>query len=136
MLMFYKWRYERLGDQKKYSPCKALKSLFQVKFVLVRVLSTKTSKAKGGNMDVEERIVTMRRLTSLCNDILEVLNVLDPGVSSNRGRVLKEIIPPIMNISNYELENGIIDQSEWKSRKTYCSKLAKDLVECYKFEFI
>ena len=43
---------------------------------------------------------------------------------------------PHHGVSDYELSKGIIDQTEWKMRKMYCSRLAKDLVECYKFEFI
>ena len=77
-----------------------------------------------------------QKLIRLCNELLEVLNVLDPGASVNRGRVLKEMIGPVMKLSQYELDIGEIDEVEFKLRKMYCSKLAKDLVECYKFEFI
>ena len=77
-----------------------------------------------------------QRLIKLCNELLEVLNVLDPGCSVNRGRVLKEMIGPVMKLSQYELDVGEIDEVEFKLRKMYCSKLAKDLIECYKFEFI
>lgn len=77
-----------------------------------------------------------QRLIKLCNELLEVLNVLDPGCSVNRGRVLKEMIGPVMKLSQYELDIGEIDDVGFKLRKMYCSKLAKDLVECYKFEFI
>ena len=77
-----------------------------------------------------------RRLIKLCNELLEILNVLDPGSSVNRGRVLKELIGPVMKLSQNELDAGEIDSIEFKLRKMYCSKLAKDLVECYKYEFI
>ena len=77
-----------------------------------------------------------QRLIRLCNELLEVLNVLDPGASVNRGRVLKEMIGPVMKLSQHELDTGEIDEVEFKLRKMYCSKLAKDLVECYKYEFI
>ena len=77
-----------------------------------------------------------RRLIRLCNELLEVLNVLDPGCSVNRGRVLKEMIGPVMKLSQHELDVGDIDEVEFKLRKMYCSKLAKDLIECYKYEFI
>ena len=77
-----------------------------------------------------------QRLIRLCNELLEVLNVLDPGASVNRGRVLKEMIGPVMKLSQHELDVGEIDEVEFKLRKMYCSKLAKDLVECYKYEFI
>ena len=77
-----------------------------------------------------------RRLIKLCNELLEILNVLDPGCSVNRGRVLKELIGPVMKLSQHELDSGHIDSVEFKLRKMYCSKLAKDLVECYKYEFI
>ena len=77
-----------------------------------------------------------RRLIKLCNELLEILNVLDPGSSVNRGRVLKELIGPVMKLSQHELDAGEIDSIEFKLRKMYCSKLAKDLVECYKYEFI
>ena len=81
-------------------------------------------------------VTAYQRLIKLCNELLEVLNVLDPGCSVNRGRVLKEMIGPVMKLSQYELDLGEIDDVEFKLRKMYCSKLAKDLVECYKFEFI
>ena len=81
-------------------------------------------------------VVEHRRLIRLCNELLEVLNVLDPGCSVNRGRVLKEMIGPVMKLSQHELEVGDIDEVEFKLRKMYCSKLAKDLIECYKYEFI
>ena len=88
--------------------------------------------------DDEEKfpVKQYQKLIRLCNELLEVLNVLDPGASVNRGRVLKEMIGPVMKLSQNELENGEIDEVEFKLRKMYCSKLAKDLVECYKFEFI
>lgn len=77
-----------------------------------------------------------RRLIELCNELLSVLDVLDPGISVNRGRVIKELIAPIMKLSQCELDCGSIDGVEFKLRKMYCAKLAKDMVECYKFEFI
>ena len=57
-------------------------------------------------------------------------------MSPNRGRILKILIGPIMAVSNHELKTQAIDQTEFKLRKMYCSKLAKDLVHCYKHEFI
>ena len=111
-------------------------TFFQVKFVLMRVLSKETGRSKRAILPEENVIAKERRLITLCNEILEVLNVLDPGLSPNRGRVLKELISPFMSVSNYELKSETIDEKEFKMRKTFCSKLAKDLVECYKFEFI
>ena len=68
--------------------------------------------------------------------LLQVLDQLEPGMSPNRGRVLKELIAPVMTVSTHELKTNAIDQTEFKLRKMYCSKLAKDLIHCYKFEFI
>jgi len=114
--------------------------IIQVKFVLVRVLSKETSTVKGTenseDLEVLASIDKSRRLINLCNEILEVLDVLDPGMSPNRGRILKILISPIMAVSNHELQTQVIDQTEFKLRKMYCSKLAKDLVYCYKYEFI
>ena len=94
--------------------------------------SSSSSMAESPKFPLKE----YQRLIRLCNELLEVLNVLDPGCSVNRGRVLKELIGPVMKQSQYELDVGQIDSVEFKLRKMYCAKLAKDLVECYKFEFI
>jgi len=113
--------------------------IIQVKFVLMRVLSKETSAKNSPNVDGGEDVVSLskkRRLIAICNDILEVLDQLEPGMSPNRGRVLKELIAPVMTVSTHELKTNAIDQTEFKLRKMYCSKLAKDLIHCYKFEFI
>ena len=68
-----------------------------------------------------------QRLITLSNEILEILTVLDPGHSVNKGRVLKELIVPILKLSQYEFDMGEIDEVEFKTRKVYCSKLTKDV---------
>ena len=75
-----------------------------------------------------------RRLIALSHEMLEILNVLDPGHSVNKGRVLKELIVPILKLSQYEWGIGEIDEIEFKARKLHCSKLTKDLLKCYKYE--
>ena len=100
--------------------------------------STSSESSSEAQEDEEDKfpVKQYQRLIRLCNELLEVLNVLDPGASVNRGRVLKEMIGPVMKLSQHELDVGEIDEVEFKLRKMYCSKLAKDLVECYKYEFI
>ena len=49
---------------------------FQVKFVLMRVLSKETSAKNSPNVDGGEDVVSLskkRRLIAICNDILEVM---------------------------------------------------------------
>ena len=75
-----------------------------------------------------------RRHIELCSDLLATLDVVDPGTSRNRGKILKDLIPPYMKLAEHGLKTGQISKEEFEIRKRACSKFAKDLIQCFKYE--
>ena len=45
-------------------------------------------------------------------------------------------IPAFMKVGHLQHRRGLLSDEELQERKRKCSEIAKDLVSCFKFEFI
>ena len=100
--------------------------IFQVKFVLLKLLTSHSSQCQTTADWAKINVVALSLLT--------VLDKLDPGASRNRGKVLKDLIKPFMKLAECELKEGAIDEAGFKTRKKMAQQFAKDLITCYKHE--
>lgn len=58
----------------------------------------------------------LKRKQTLCEELLEVIDILEPGTSRLRGVVLYELHAPMMMAINREMEAGSLKMSEYKRR--------------------
>lgn len=58
----------------------------------------------------------LKRKQKLCEDLLEVIDILEPGTSRLRGVVLYELHAPMMMAINLEMEAGNLKMSDYKRR--------------------
>ena len=100
--------------------------IFQVKFVLLKLLTSHSSQCQTTADWAKINVVALSLLT--------VLDKLDPGASRNRGKVLKDLIKPFMKLAECELKEGAIDEAGFRIRKKMAQQFAKDLITCYKHE--
>lgn len=60
-----------------------------------------------GETDLERKI-------SLCMELLEIAEVLEPGMSLFRGKLLLDLLPALMGQTRGKLQNGIMNKHEAK----------------------
>ena len=113
----------------KYTYLCICKSIFQVRFVLFKLLVAQSS-------DESSTIQDWDKLTALALELLDTLSRLDPGASRNRGKVLKDLIKPFMKLAELELQTQKIDAEAYAKRKNMAKEYAKDLIMCYRYESI
>lgn len=58
----------------------------------------------------------LKRKQKLCEELLEVIDILEPGTSRLRGVVLYELHAPMMIAINLEMEAGKLRMSDYKRR--------------------
>lgn len=58
----------------------------------------------------------LKRKEEYCRDLLEVIDILEPGSSRLRGVVFYELHAPVMMLLNDELQTGKIKVGEYKRR--------------------
>merc|ERR1711860_126814 len=84
-------------------------------------------KEKFGYAEIPRKIVEEK--VEMCEDYLKALDIVDTGISHNRGITLWEKYSASMHLMNARINEGSMQKSEVKS----CLKiLAEDLDECEK----
>ena len=111
---------------KSSQPLTNIHIIFQVKFVLLKLLTSHSSQC--------QTTADWAKINMVALSLLTVLDKLDPGASRNRGKVLKDLIKPFMKLAECELKEGAIDEAGFKIRKKMAQQFAKDLITCYKHE--
>ncbi|CAH1104725.1 unnamed protein product [Psylliodes chrysocephalus] len=56
----------------------------------------------------------LERKVELCNQLLEVLDVIEPGNSRIRGLILFELHGPLMVLARHQYQNDVIDKEKFK----------------------
>lgn len=76
----------------------------------------------------------LKRKEDYCRDLLEVVDVLEPGASRLRGVILYELHAPVMIQATYELQMGKVKNSDFKRRLKEVSQMLKKSYEILKHE--
>eukprot|EP00096_Caligus_rogercresseyi_P000624 TRINITY_DN1109_c1_g1_i1.p1 TRINITY_DN1109_c1_g1~~TRINITY_DN1109_c1_g1_i1.p1 ORF type:complete len:336 (-),score=22.21 TRINITY_DN1109_c1_g1_i1:734-1741(-) len=117
--------------------------VLQVKYVLVIILSNKTTGIKSHLINDAATSTSSKasydpglwqEYSDACSHIYTVINTLDPGYSKNRGSILKEYIRAMMNLAAIEKQLGSIGDTEFLKRKQLAKYLSKELIGCFKHE--
>ena len=81
----------------------------------------------------QTRPVMDRRL-QLALDILQVTEVLDPGLTPRRGGLLKHVVDITMVKANMDSGAGIIDKETLKKKMRTALMMMKEMMMCLKYD--
>ena len=90
-----------------------------------------------GNQDkliLPDDLPKIRRKIELCQNYLEVYTKVDQGYSSWRGKVLEELVGPLMLQNKHLLENNLIDQEAYLTNYKNCIRMIKEASKCRQYE--
>ena len=65
------------------------------------------------------------------SDILRVLDLIEPGLSLNRGRVLRQLHLPTLQLAKLRLRAGEMGKAEFMSVATRAVRNMKESVRCF-----
>lgn len=71
----------------------------------------------------------LKRKQKHCEDLLEVIDVLEPGTSRLRGVILYELHAPMMMVLNLEMESGKLKMSDYRRRLKAVSTILRKAYE-------
>lgn len=76
----------------------------------------------------------LRRKETYCRDLLEVIDVLEPGYSRLRGVILYELHAPVMIQITRELQMGRMKNSDFKKRLREVTQILQQSHDILKYE--
>ena len=79
-------------------------------------------------------IKKISRKLELCQNYLEVYSKVDVGYSAWRGKLLEEMINPLLLQNKIKLQNGTIDQAEYLKCYKQSVRMIKEATKCRQFE--
>ena len=74
------------------------------------------------------------RKLELCRNYLKVYSKVDIGYSSWKGKLLEEMVSPLMMLNKIKLKNGSIDQSGFLECYKESVRMIKEAAKCRQFE--
>lgn len=84
--------------------------------------------------DASKDINNIARKLELCRNYLEVYSKVDVGYSSWRGKLLEEMVGPLMMLNKIKLKNGSIDQEGFLECYKETVRMIKEAAKCRQFE--
>ncbi len=72
----------------------------------------------------------LERVASLCRDLLSVVEVLEPGLSLNRGRLLRQMHLPRLRLAKERLRAREVDKAEFLEETRLAVEDMKLAVRC------
>lgn len=82
----------------------------------------------------ELSIEQLKRKEAYCRDLLDVINILEPGSSRLRGVILYELHAPVMLQITRELQMGIIKMADFKKRLRQVVQILQDSYDILQHE--
>ena len=86
------------------------------------------------HFDASKDINKITRKLELCRNYLEVYSKVDVGYTSWRGKLLEEMVGPLMMINKMKLKNGSIDQEGFLECYKETVRMIKEATKCRQFE--
>ena len=65
------------------------------------------------------------------SDILGVLNLIEPGLTMNRGRVLRQLHLPTLRLAKARLQSGEVGKAEFMEVARRSVRNMKEAVRCF-----
>lgn len=76
----------------------------------------------------------LKRKEMYCRDLLDVINILEPGNSRLRGVLLYELHAPVMMLITHERQAGKINTQEMKTRLRKLIQILRDSYDILQYE--
>ena len=73
------------------------------------------------------------RQLQLLEEVLGVLDIIDPGMTPKRGGLLKHLVELRMKTANIDVETGDIDKKTHFAAMRECMMTMKEVMRCLKF---
>ncbi|XP_022921191.2 SET domain-containing protein SmydA-8-like [Onthophagus taurus] len=103
-------------------------------FTILRIsLAQMYGKVEGYTMDILPNILYERKI-ELCQNIMENINVLEPGYTRLRGTILYELHAPIIMLARNLYNVDVINKDELRSKLQEAIKLLKESSEILTLE--
>merc|ERR550517_625855 len=83
----------------------------------------------GIDLDIKSTEILEKR-ASLCEEALQVWNIIDPGLTKDRGSLLKELSVTKKLIFKRKLAGGEISEEEFFEKVQECIRLFNESQEC------
>ena len=84
--------------------------------------------------ELPEDLPKVRRKIELCQNYLDVYTKVDDGYSAWRGKVLEELVSPMMLQSQYLLQNNLMDKESYVTKYKNCIRMIKEASKCRQYE--
>merc|ERR1719273_333653 len=78
--------------------------------------------------------VIMDRQIQLGLEILQVLAVIDPGVTTRRGNLLRHLLGPWVTTARSDYNKGIISNAQFKGKAKKSLDMMREMVQCLKHD--
>lgn len=84
--------------------------------------------------ELPDDLPKIRRKIELCQNYLDVYSKVDEGYSAWRGKVLEELVSPMMLQSQYLLQSNLIDKAAYITNYKKCILMIKEASKCRQYE--
>lgn len=125
------------GIEQRESIFRKYKSVFHPKSAYMTMLRSSLSQLYGraeGYTVEDLPDLLMERKIELCNQLMEVLDVIEPGYSRIRGVTLYELHAPLLCLARSQYTQGVIDKDEFRKRMEKAVETLGQSVEILKSE--
>lgn len=102
--------------------------IIELKLLLIQIIRPDMSRSET------EMESVWREKLRLCEDVMEVLNIVEPGLSLNRGLVLHEIQAALVHLANVEFERDTNQTSKLQKTLQKARNLLRETKVCLDME--
>lgn len=113
------------------------RSVFHPKSAYMTIIRTALAQLYGraeGYTIHELPDLLQERKVELCKQLLDVLDVIEPGLTRIRGITLYELHAPLINLARNQYSSGVINKDEFRKKMEEASDILRQSVEILKNE--
>ncbi|XP_966391.2 SET domain-containing protein SmydA-8 [Tribolium castaneum] len=125
------------GIEQREAIFRKYRSVFHPKNAYMTILRTSLSQLYGraeGYTVEDLPDLLLERKVELCNQLLEVLDVVEPGHSRIRGVTLYELHAPLLILARNQYTSGMIDKEQFRKKMEEAVEILGKAVEILKIE--
>lgn len=96
----------------------------------------KTTMVSAYDRIIDKSRDQLDRQLQLAEDVLEVMDIIDPGQTPRRGGMLKHVLDVKMKIANRGVEDGTIDKSQHLEAMKKNMMLMREVMKCLRYSVV